>query len=84
MDVLGGDVSKHLLVLGVSVVGELVVTSGPGGTSGVVLLNPVVDERELSESGLELLDVGDLSAELSHVAEVIEMSGHLLLGCFEK
>ena len=53
------------------------MAGGPVGTAGVVLLNPVVDRCELSETGLELLNIGDLPVEGSHVAEVVKVNdGH--------
>ena len=69
-------VPKHGLVLSVAPVRELVVTSDPVGTRGVVLIDEVVDGAEVLEAGGKLLDVSDLTAEFGHVAHVVEVDGH--------
>ena len=72
------DVSKNAVVLDLSPVRELVMAGLPAGTAGVVVVDPVVSESELSKAGLELKDISDVPVELSHVAEVIKAddAGH--------
>ena len=48
------------------------MADGEVGVSGVLLLDPVVDELELVESVVELLDISDLSVVLGHVGQIVE------------
>ena len=72
------DVSKNAVVFDLSPVRELVMASFPASTAGVVVVDPVVSESELSKASLELKDISDVPVVLSHVAEVIKAddAGH--------
>ena len=72
------DEPEHGVVFDASPVRELVVAGLPAGTTGVVIVDPVVRESKFSKASLELEDISDLPVELSHVAEVIEAddTGH--------
>jgi len=76
LDGLGGLLSKHLLVFVTGHVGELVVSSDPGGAvGGVVLFDELVGVIEVLQADGELLDGVDGLAKVGEVVHVGQLSG---------